>query len=116
MGFSSTGKLVGADDVATSSVTQGQTIAYSVVLQKWVNVSPAVTPGIVQLDDFTGVNDDAKLTAAMDYVKAQPYIPAIQFPARVVTLSQTRTPYNGMRLIGSGAQAGSSKTSRLARR
>jgi hypothetical protein len=55
---------------------------------------------VVQLDDFSGT-DDQKLTAAMTWAAAQNPIPAIQFPNRTVSLSTGgRTPYSGMRLIG----------------
>lgn len=39
MGFSSTGKLVGADDVAVSNVQNGQTLIYNSAVTKWVNAS-----------------------------------------------------------------------------
>jgi len=58
--------------------------------------------GVVQLDAYPGATDDDKLTAALADVRAQTKIPAIQFPARTVTLSQTRTYFNGMKLIGPG--------------
>lgn len=58
--------------------------------------------GVVQLDAYAGANDDDKLTAALADVRLQPRIPAIQFPARAVTLSKTRTYFNGMKLIGPG--------------
>lgn len=59
------------------------------------------TAGAVNLDEFAGADDDAKLTAAMAYASAQTYRPGIMFPARQVNLSQGgRTPYNGMRLLG----------------
>lgn len=63
--------------------------------------------GIVHLDEFAGANDDAKLTAALSYAAVQTRIPAIQFPARQVTLSTGgRTPFSGMKLIGPGGSGG----------
>jgi len=58
--------------------------------------------GVVQLDSYPGATDDDKLTAARADVKIQPRIPPIQFPARAVSLSLTRTYFNGMKLIGPG--------------
>ena len=53
------------------------------------------------MDSFSGVNDDAKLAAAMNYAAAQTYIPAIQLPARSMTFNTGGlTPYSGMRIIG----------------
>jgi hypothetical protein len=66
-----------------------------------VAFAPPVTAGVspVYLDSFTGT-DDAKLTAAMSYAAAQTHIPAIEFPARTVTLNTGgRIPYNGLKLI-----------------
>lgn len=59
----------------------------------------AARPGVVNLDSFTG-NDDQKLTAALTYAAAQAQIPAIQFPARTVTLTKPQTAFGGMKLIG----------------
>lgn len=57
--------------------------------------------GVVQLDSFSGANDDAKLTAAMSYAAAQTWRPAIQFPAGQTTFTTSgRTPYSGMKFIG----------------
>ncbi len=58
------------------------------------------------LDSFAGSTDDAKLTAALSYAQAQTFIPAIQFPAREVVLSLSRTPFSGMKLIGPGGYGG----------
>jgi hypothetical protein len=57
-------------------------------------------PGLVQLDSFSGTNDDDKLTNALSYVAAQTQKPAIMFPARFVSLTQSRTMFSGMKLIG----------------
>lgn len=63
-------------------------------------------PGVVLLDSFPG-SDDGKLTAALSYAAAQTHIPAIQFPARDVNLSQMgRIPFSGMKLIGPGGSNG----------
>jgi hypothetical protein len=63
--------------------------------------SVASPGGVVQMDSFSGANDDAKLAAAMTYAAAQTYIPAIQLPARSMTFSTGGlTPYSGMRIIG----------------
>lgn len=65
-------------------------------------------PGVVQLDDFPGANDDAKLTTALSYAASQARIPWIQFPARNVTLNQGgRVPFTGMKLVGPGGFGGS---------
>ena len=62
--------------------------------------SVASPGGVVQMDSFSGVNDDAKLAAAMNYAAAQTYIPAIQLPARSMTFNTGGlTPYSGMRII-----------------
>jgi hypothetical protein len=58
--------------------------------------------GVVQLDAYAGATDDDKLTAVLADVQKQARIPAIQFPARSVSLSQTRTYFNGMKLSGPG--------------
>jgi len=65
----------------------------------------AQQPGVVLLDSYTGT-DDAKLTAALAFAQAQAFIPAIQFPNREVVLSQSRTPFSGMKLIGPGGYGG----------
>lgn len=101
-GGSGGGSLQTDGDVSLSGPSDNQVLTYNGSSSKWVNKANP-TPGIVQLDDFSGSTDDDKLTAAMNFAQAQAQIPAIQFPARVVTLSQTRTPYSGMRLIGPGA-------------
>jgi hypothetical protein len=62
----------------------------------------AAVAGVVQLDAYPGATDDDKLTAALADVRTQAHIPAIQFPARSVSLSQTRTYFSGMKLIGPG--------------
>jgi hypothetical protein len=63
--------------------------------------------GIVDLDSFTGANDDAKLTAALTYAAAQTYKPTVQLPARSITFNTAgRTPYNGMRIIGPPGASG----------
>ena len=63
--------------------------------------------GIVDLDSFTGANDDAKLTAALIYAAAQTYKPAVRLPARSITFNIAgRTPYNGMRIIGPPGASG----------
>lgn len=65
------------------------------------------TGGVVNLDEFSGADDDAKLTAAMSYAAAQTHIPAIRFPPRDVTFNTSaRVPYNGMRLIGPAGAVG----------
>jgi hypothetical protein len=71
------------------------------------SVTPSLTPsltspgGVVQMDSFSGANDDAKLVAAMTHAAAQTYIPAIQLPARSMTFNRGGlTPYSGMRIIG----------------
>ncbi|MCW2660307.1 MAG: hypothetical protein JWP83_1459 [Mycobacterium sp.] len=62
--------------------------------------SVASPGGVVQMDSFSGANDDAKLAAAMRYAAAQTYIQAIQLPARVITFNMGGlTPYNGMKII-----------------
>ena len=100
--------IAGASDVAFSNAQNGQTLIYDSGVQKWENSfsSSASTPGIVQLDSFTGATDDDKLTAALSYVQAQTFMPAIQLPARQVTFSQTRTPFSGLKIIGAGPDTG----------
>ncbi|MDB5181094.1 MAG: hypothetical protein JWO54_857 [Candidatus Saccharibacteria bacterium] len=100
--------ISGASDVAFNNTQNGQTLSYDGTTQKWENTfaSSGNTPGIVQLDSFAGANDDAKLTAALDYVQNQTFMPAIQLPARIVTFSQTRTPFSGLKIIGPGPGSG----------
>ena len=67
----------------------------------------AAAGGVVQMDSFSGANDDAKLAAAMTYAAAQSYIPAIQLPARSVTFNTGGlTPYSGMRIIAPSGSDG----------
>jgi hypothetical protein len=61
---------------------------------------------VVQLDSFAGADDDTKLDNALAYAAAQPHIPAVQFPAREVTLTKSRTPFSGMKLIGPDGTGG----------
>jgi len=94
--------------------TTGQVLAKSSnanYATEWVTVSGAGgEPGIVELDSFAGANDDAKLTAALDYASSQSRIPWIRFPARQVNLNQGgRTPFTGMKLVGPGPGASSAK-------
>jgi len=56
----------------------------------------------VLLDTFDGATDDAKLTAALSYQAAATVKPAIILGNREYTFSQTRTPFSGMRIRGSG--------------
>ena len=57
--------------------------------------------GVVQVDSFSGANDDAKLDAALSYAQQQTRIPYIQFSARVFNWNKpNRTPFSGMKLIG----------------
>lgn len=56
--------------------------------------------GGVALDSFPGANYDEKLTAALNYAKAQTSIPAIFFPQARITLTKPQTPFSGMKLIG----------------
>lgn len=64
------------------------------------SLTSASLPGAADLDSFSGATDDDKFGAALSYAAAQTYIPAIRFGARVTTLSTTRTPFSGMKLIG----------------
>jgi hypothetical protein len=58
-------------------------------------------PGVVQLDDFGGANDDAKLVNAMSYVAAQTQKPAIMLPpGRLVTFTQSQQMFSGLKIIG----------------
>ncbi len=67
-------------------------------------------PGVVEFDSFSGANDDAKFTAALEYAAAQSRIPWIRFPARQVNLNQGgRTPFTGMKLVGPGPGGSSAK-------
>lgn len=56
--------------------------------------------GYVELDSFTGANDDAKLTAAMSYAAAQSNPPTIRLANRSHSFSTARTLYDGFRLEG----------------
>lgn len=98
------GSIAADSDVTLGSPSGGQVLTYDSGDDKWKNL--AATPGVVQLDSFSGATDDDKLTAALSYAQTQTYIPAIQFPNRTVTLSQTRIPFSGMKLIGPGAPGG----------
>jgi hypothetical protein len=63
--------------------------------------SDTVLAGLVTLDSFDGANDDDKLTNALSYCGAQTMIPALQFPARKVSLNVGgRAPFSGMKLLG----------------
>lgn len=73
-----------------------------------VNDLDAITAaGAVYLDEkqFTGANDDARLTNAMSYAAAQTYPPFIVLGNRSHTFSTARTLYNGFRLRGPGGPA-----------
>jgi hypothetical protein len=65
-----------------------------------VSAVAGVLPGVVMLDTFGGTTDDDRLTAALSYAAAQTQKPAIMFPNRFVSLTQTRQVYGGMKLIG----------------
>lgn len=105
------GSIATSSDVALSGLADSQVLTYNGTTSKWTNESlppsgGATIPGVVQLDSFAGTTDDDKLTAAFSYVQSQTFIPAIQFPDRVVTFSQSRTPFSGMKLIGPGVGQG----------
>lgn len=57
-------------------------------------------PGCVYIDSFPGVNDDAKLAAALDHAKNQTYKPAIIFGHRRYDFTQPIDVFPGMRLQG----------------
>lgn len=95
-----TKKLISYDDVPAAGLRLPPAVRSEVVQVSSVG-------GVVGLDSFAGASDDAKLTAAMSYAAAQTHIPAIQFPARDVTLiTGGRTPYSGMKWIGPNGSAG----------
>lgn len=65
-----------------------------------VVVNSGIIPGVAMLDSFSGATDDDKLTNALSYAAAQTQKPAIMFPARFVSLTQSRTMFSGMKLVG----------------
>lgn len=99
VGSSSVRGLAGKGSARESAPTIGSPIDRGPLGQ---TATPNVAaPGVVQMDSFSGANDDAKLRAAMSYAAAQTYIPAIQLPARSITFNTGGlTPYSGMRIIG----------------
>lgn len=61
-------------------------------------------PGVIEFDDpqFAGVDDDATFQNLLTYAAAQTYKPTIRFRHGVTNLTQTVTPYTGMKLVGAG--------------
>ena len=57
-------------------------------------------PGTVLLDSFPGASDDDRLTAALAYAQAQPFIPTILLGGRAYVFTRTQNTFSGMRLSG----------------
>lgn len=61
----------------------------------------ATEAGVVQMDDFPGVNDSAKLANALSFAQAQAQakIPAVRLPARDINLTASIPMFTGMRIL-----------------
>lgn len=96
------GTISAASDVSFNSPTNGQVIQRSG--SYWVNATPTgegTNPSSwIYLDQMTGANDDAKLTAAIDLQKNTAGMPPIVLGARNHSFNQTRQLYSGLKLIG----------------
>lgn len=95
--------FTGTPTAPTQVPTQNDTtLATTAFVQAAVNnvASGAPLPGVVLLDSFAGATDDDKLTAALTFAQAQTQKPAIMMPNRLVTFTQSRTIFDGMKIVG----------------
>ncbi len=99
------GAIGSATDVALSSPANNQVLTYDGTIGKWKNAT--LTGGgasgqsdLIFLDDMTGADDDAKLTAAISAQQSTTGMPPIVLGARNHNFNQTRSLYSGLKLIG----------------
>jgi len=68
--------------------------------------------GYVLLDNFTGANDDEKLTNALTYMQAQDYPPTLRLRNRLHTFTVGgRQPFANMRIAGPGGYSNPERVS-----
>jgi hypothetical protein len=77
----------------------------------WANATPAAAAdrangvvGAVVLDDFAGSTDDAKFAAALSYIAAQTYRPALLLTNRRYELNATYALFNDLSIYGVGME------------